>query len=152
MRDRPIPKPLMQKWLEVAPMPTTNIVVMKGAYVLLVKRKIQPEKDRWFTPGGILTKGKNAVFQALEILHDETGIEGHNLSLLLVDDEFYTDGYGTRDVHLITVVYKHEAESTHVSTNDDHSAIKWFPVTSLPQELHMSVRKWILEAIRRKTG
>lgn len=152
MRDRPIPPKLMQKWLKVAPMPTINIVVMKGAYVLLVKRKNQPEQDRWFTPGGILTKGKEAMFQALEILFDETRIEAHNLSLLLVDDEFYSDGYGTRDVHLISVIYLHKAESTSVSTNEDHSDISWFPVTALPQELHPNVRKWILEAIRRETG
>lgn len=142
----------MQKWLKVAPMPTTNIVVMKGAYVLLVKRKSPPEQDRWFTPGGILTKGKEAVFQALEILFDETRIEAHNLSLLLVDDEFYSDGYGTRDVHLLSVIYLHEAESTAVSTNADHSDIQWFPVTALPQTLHPNVRKWILEAIRKETG
>ena len=131
-------------------MPTVNIVVMKGAYVLLVKRKNPPEKGKWFTPGGILTKGKDTVFQALEILYDETRIEAHSLSLLLVDDEFYADGYGTRDVHLITVVYKHIAESTSVSTNEEHSEFGWFPVTALPQNLHPNVRKWILEAIRKK--
>ena len=91
MRNRPISTELMHKWLEVAPMPTTNIIVMKGAYVLLLKRKNPPEKDKWFTPGGILTKGKDNMFQALEILYDETRIEARSLSLLLVDDEFYAD-------------------------------------------------------------
>lgn len=122
---------------------------MKGAYVLLVKRKNPPEQGKWFTPGGILTKGKDTVFQALEILRDETEIEAHSLSLLLVDDEFFSEGYGTRDVHLLTVVYKHEAKTTDASTNEEHSDIKWFSVTALPQELHPNVRKWILEGIRR---
>lgn len=152
MRERPITPQLMREWLAVAPMPTVNIVVMKGAYVLLLKRKNSPEKDKWFTPGGILTKGKEAMFQALEILYDETRIEAQNLTLLLVDDEFYSEGYGTRDVHLVTVVYKHEAESTDVTTNDEHHEYGWFPVTALPQKLHQNVRKWILEAIRRETG
>lgn len=147
-REKPISPELIQKWLKVAPMPTTNIIVMKDAYVLLVKRRNPPEKGKWFTPGGILVKGVNVAFQALEILHDETGIKADNLALLLVDDEFFSEGYGTRDVHLVTVVYKHSAETSAVKTNVEHTDIKWFPITSLPHDLHPNVRKWILESVR----
>jgi len=148
MRDRPISPELMKQWLEVAPMATTNIVVMNGPYVLLLKRKNPPERDKWFTPGGILTKDGVIERQALEILEDETGIKACGLSLLAVDDEFFDEGYGTEDVHLVTVVFKLRVFDKTVETNTDHYSWSWYAVTSLPLELNPSVRKWILMAVK----
>lgn len=133
-------------------MATTNIVVMMGAYVLLVKRRSPPEKDKWFTPGGILVKSGDVESQAIEILEDETGIKAYSLSLLTVDDEFFTEGYGTTDVHLVTIVYKYKTSTTEIVTNAEHFDIKWVPVTALPIDLHPNIRKWILKAIQEEVN
>lgn len=130
MRDKPIPKELISEWLRYAPMLTCNVVIEEDGYVLLVKRKHPPEKDKWFTPGGIITKKDYLVHnQAKWIAEQETGmrliIEHHPSS---VDVENFNEGYGATDIQLITLVYyANPLPPKQIPTHDEeHSDIRWF--------------------------
>ena len=136
MRDKPIPPELISEWLKYAPMLTCNIVIEEEERVLLVKRKNDPEKGKWFTPGGILTKKFQYAFQdARDIVLDETGL------LVMIEstpsdmyEEEHDVGYGTTDIKLMSLIFYANTLEAHPipKTNDDHSDIKWFKVEKNP--------------------
>jgi len=145
LREKPIPAYLIKEWLIYAPMLTVNLVIFErlGRQVLLVKRKNEPEKGKWFTPGGIIHNRKTLAEQIYAIMEEEAGINGYILGLVCFNEEHHKKGYGKEDIKLVTLVFKIAATNVNVKTNDEHLDIQWFSTTHLPVDLNENVRKWI---------
>jgi len=161
MRDKPIPFELMGEWLKYAPMLTCNIVIEEDGYVLLVKRKNDPEKDKWFTPGGILVKSEWGVDkQARMIAEDEVGITLEiESSPSVVYDEHHPKGYNAYDVHLVTLVFYANPNPPRQipKTNEDHDEVQWFKLSKNAPwwigggcELGKGVQDFVTEALRER--
>ena len=97
--------------------------------VLLIKRGIEPYKDRWAFPGGFLNPEESAEECALRELKEETGFSAQYV------EQFHTYSNPIRDPRerVITVAYLALVKISDVKGGDDAAEADWFPVDKIPQ-------------------
>jgi 8-oxo-dGTP diphosphatase len=98
--------------------------------VLLVKRGIEPFKDRWAIPGGFVRINESLEDAAKRELEEETGVREVYL------EQLYTFGEPKRDPRgrVITVSYMALINSEKVKLNatTDASEVQWFSLKKIP--------------------
>jgi 8-oxo-dGTP diphosphatase len=117
------------------PSVTVDVVVFtienNDLKVLLVKRAINPFKDKWALPGGFVRIEESLEKAARRELEEETGVKGVYL------EQLYTFGELNRDPRdrVITISYFALINSNKVNlkASSDVSEAKWFSVSKLPQ-------------------
>ena len=116
------------------PSVTVDIIVFtikdNDLKVLLVKRGIEPFKDKWAIPGGFIKLNENIEDAAKRELEEETGVKGVYL------EQLYTFGDVNRDPRgrVITVSYFAliNSEKLSLKAATDTSDAKWFSILDLP--------------------
>ena len=117
------------------PMVTVDIVVFSASpetrRVLLIKRGLEPYKDKWGFPGGFLEMDEELDNAATRELAEETGLTGVVLEQLCTFGGIGRDPRG----RMITVVYVGlcEEENCTVNSGDDAAEAGWFNVENLPE-------------------
>lgn len=117
------------------PSVTVDIVIFtireKELKVLLVKRNIEPFKDRWAIPGGFVRIHESLEEAAKRELEEETGVKDVYL------EQLYTFGDPNRDPRgrVITVAYMALVNSDNMDLHAraDVSDAQWFSFLKLPQ-------------------
>lgn len=98
--------------------------------LLLIRRRIEPNKGAWALPGGFVNINEGLEEAARRELHEETGIEELYL------EQLYTFGEPKRDPRerVISVAYYALVKlSEHtVRAASDAIEVAWFPVAELP--------------------
>lgn len=132
------------------PSVTVDIVIFtiqnNDLKVLLVKRNIEPYKDKWAIPGGFIKMEESLEDAAIRELFEETGVKDVYL------EQLYTFGDINRDPRgrVITVSYfaliNSEKINLHAST--DVSDAQWFSMKSIPN-LAFDHKKILTYAIKR---
>jgi len=125
----------MYKYEYPRPMVTTDIVVFNkkenDVFILLIKRKNEPFKDKWALPGGFVDEYEPLIHAAQRELEEETGLRIFDLS------QFFAYGDPGRDPrgHTISVVYTAiiEDETPVANAGDDAKEAKWFNIKKLPE-------------------
>ena len=123
------------------PFPTTDVVVLRGGRVLLIRRRNPPEG--WALPGGFVDYGESAEAAATRELKEETGLEVVTLRLLGV---YSAPGRDPR-FHTLTVVYLADA-SGEPAAGDDAAEARWFALNDLPEPIAFDHRQIITDASR----
>lgn len=97
--------------------------------VLLIKRGVEPYKDKWAFPGGFLKPDESAEEGALRELYEETGLKGAYI------EQFHTYSAPDRDPRerVITIAYMALVRLTEVKGGDDAADADWFPIDCMPQ-------------------
>lgn len=99
--------------------------------LLLIRRRIEPNKGAWALPGGFVNINEGLEEAARRELHEETGIEELYL------EQLYTFGEPKRDPRerVISVAYYALVKlSEHtVRAASDAIEVAWFPVAELPK-------------------
>lgn len=91
---RKIPDALYRKIHASLPIVCVDIIVADGrGNFLLVRRKNQPEKGKWWFPGGRVLRGERLEVAALRKLKQETNLKGGTLKFLGFYDYFSRVGY-----------------------------------------------------------
>ncbi len=117
------------------PSVTVDIVIFtiqnSDLKVLLIKRGIEPFKDKWALPGGFVRIDESLEQAAKRELEEETGVKNVYL------EQLYTFGEPKRDPRgrVITVAYMALINSTNIElkATTDVSDAKWFSVSKIPQ-------------------
>ena len=117
------------------PSVTTDIVIFtikeNELKILLVKRKIEPFKDKWALPGGFVRIDESLEQAAKRELEEETGVK--NIYL----EQLYTFGNLERDPRgrVITVAYMALINSNEIKlqATTDVSDAQWFSIKKIPQ-------------------
>lgn len=96
--------------------------------VLLVKRGVEPYKDRWAFPGGFLQMEESAEEGALRELQEETGLKAAYIK------QFHTFTSPHRDPRerVITIAYYALVKMQEVKGGDDAAEAQWFPIDKVP--------------------
>jgi 8-oxo-dGTP diphosphatase len=103
----------------------------EGLSVLLIKRNIEPFKDSWALPGGLVGDDESLEDAIQRELKEETGV---NINYL---EQLYSFGKPGRDPRnrVISITYyglvKPDAFELHADT--DAGDVAWFNIKSLPQ-------------------
>lgn len=163
------------------PSVTTDCVIFgydvkEGLSVLLVKRGIEPFKDRWAFPGGFLQMDETSDECAMRELQEETGLAIYTAEATDDDyeDEFMLESRTISDAKVVTsrksaffeqigcfsdverdprgrvisIAYYALVEKGKVEGGDDARLASWFPIDSVPS-LAFDHEKILRAALRR---
>ena len=116
------------------PSVTVDIVIFSiredELQVLLVRRDIDPFKEKWALPGGFVKIEENLEEAATRELREETGVKDVYL------EQLYTFGDVKRDPRerVITIAYMAliNSENIKVEGKTDVSDARWFAIKKLP--------------------
>lgn len=138
---KPISPEMFRRFLAVLPIATVNILIIRGNEVLLVKRLNEPAKGFWFTPGGIILKGEGVEACALRVCREETGLTVELNKLIGVYDEYWSEGYFTENIQIITACYLASPLSGNVERDWQSSDIQWFSIDEFPEKVGETVKE-----------
>ena len=113
---------------ESVPIFCVDILVMngKGEY-LLVKRKNEPMKGRWWSVGGRVYKGESVTEAVVRKAKEEIGIKVRILHHLGFYEELYDRSQLNikGGVHTVTEVFLVSPESMNIKLDDTSESYKW---------------------------
>lgn len=128
------------------------IIYNENGEIMLGKRKNEPAKGYWFTPGGRIFKRETIQTAMVRILLQETGISLnhiHNYQIHNICDHFYENNFydNTTDTHYLNI----SINTNYMITNDNinmlnldqqHSDILWLSVEQLLKhnDVHLNVK------------
>lgn len=123
-----IPRALYEKIHASMPILCVDLLVVRNGKVLLVKRKIEPAKDKWWLPGGRLMRGESIKDAAVRILKDETGLKAEPLSIVthleyISADDPFRHGKGT---HTVSVIHSCGVIGGKLRLDRNHSEAQWW--------------------------
>jgi len=116
------------------PSVTTDLVIFtikdNSLKVLLVKRDVEPFKDKWALPGGFVRMDESLEDSAKRELFEETGVKNVYL------EQLYSFGNPKRDPRgrVITISYFAliNSENVNLKASTDVSEARWFSVSKIP--------------------
>jgi 8-oxo-dGTP diphosphatase len=98
--------------------------------VLLIKRGLEPFKDKWAIPGGFVRMNESLEDAAIRELKEETGVKDVYL------EQLYSFGNPKRDPRgrVITISYMAliNSEKIKLKAATDVSAVQWFSIKNIP--------------------
>jgi len=114
-------------------------------YILLIKRKNDPFKDKWALPGGFLEEGEELEEGCTRELQEETGLQLEGLQQVGIYDAVNRDPRGrTISVAFAKIIPK----KINVEGNDDAAEATWVEVKQL-KELAFDHSRIIQAAIKK---
>ena len=128
------------------PLPATAAVVLSADdHLLLVKRRMEPEKGEWCLPGGFVELDEAPAQGVIRELREETGLIGTVEQLI---DCVYEDSpfYGP----LIIMGYQLSPQGGELTAGDDAAAVQYFPLADLPH-IAFDSHQAIINKIARKS-
>lgn len=110
------------------PIPTTDIIIEIGEFIVLIRRKNPP--FGWALPGGFVDYGESVESAALREAKEETSLDVTNLTLFNV----YSAPDRDPRHHTISVVFTAQAAGTP-EAGDDAAELGLFKCETLPSPL-----------------
>lgn len=137
------------------PSVTVDVVIFtlhnRELHVLLVQRRRWPYEGYWAIPGGFVNMDETLEHAARRELAEETGVRDVYL------EQLYTFGDPGRDprTRVISVAYIAlvRADAQRLRVSDETSAVRWFPVRALPEQLafdHEQILSYAIARLRSK--
>lgn len=115
-----------------APVPAVGVVCLRGADVLLIRRRNPPRQGEWSLPGGRIEWGETATAAALRELAEETGVQARLLGLVdVVDGLFRSRGTDTLWAHYVLVDFAARWIGGEPVAGDDAAEAQFAPVADL---------------------
>lgn len=139
---------LYHKIHKVLPLVCTDAVVVDPLkkQLLLVKRKNDPEKGKWWFPGGRILKNEKYADAILRKAEQEVGIRGKIKKQLGTYEYFSKTGYFKDTTsHMISVVFLVEIDiSQKIILDWQSSDSRWF--TKVNPRWHPYLKKYLKQA------
>ena len=132
-----IPEADYKKMIAALPILCVDIALQDDAgRYLLIKRANEPLKDQWWVIGGRVLKGETCEQAARRKLKEEVNVEGVELKMLgLYEDFFDRNSLGIDTMyHTVSVVYRAKVPDVK-SIRLDAQSKDWTFATSLPERL-----------------
>jgi colanic acid biosynthesis protein WcaH len=137
--------------IDGTPLVSIDLIIRNSkGEVLLGKRVNRPARGYWFVPGGRIMKNERIESAIRRISRNELGFEVllSQARLLGAYDHIYQDNFlGVEGIntHYVVLGFGYDAgDGQAVRPDDQHSAIKWWPVTALlgSPEVHSNTRAY----------
>jgi 8-oxo-dGTP diphosphatase len=103
------------------PIPTVDVILEKGADILLVKRRTEPFKDYLSLPGGFVHEGEKVEEAIKREAKEETSLEIDPIDILGVYSDPKRDPRG----HILTIVFIGIIQEGQAKAGDDSKDVEW---------------------------
>ena len=144
--------------LENTPLVSIDICLICNGQILLGKRRNEPLKGRWFTPGGRIHKNETWQDALLRIAEVELGISGITVmgfSLMGIWDHFYNNSVAEKNIstHYVNLPhYKEFKSKPQIILDGQHAEFNWFDLAAVSNEkkFHPYMRNytsWLLNKL-----
>ena len=141
--------------IENTPLVSIDLCLICNGQILLGKRRNEPLKGTWFTPGGRIHKNETWQDALLRIAEVELGLSGiavEDFALMGVWDHFYSNSAVDQNTSTHYVNLPHNAEfksRPQITLDDQHSEFEWFDlaVVAKDEKFHLYIRNyagWLL--------
>jgi colanic acid biosynthesis protein WcaH len=142
MKD--IPKKDYKKILETMPVCCVDLIIYQNNKILLIKRNNEPEKNKFWIPGGRLLKGEKLKEAAIRLAKEETGIDVIVEKLIGAYDYFsdknmFSDVKTGTHTPMIVFLVKPNSNKFKVSLDSNHSDYKW--IDKIEEDLDIHIKK-----------
>jgi colanic acid biosynthesis protein WcaH len=142
--------------IENTPLVSIDLCLICNGQILLGKRRNEPLKGRWFTPGGRIHKNETWQDALLRIAEVELGLSDiavEDFALMGMWDHFYSNSALDQNTSTHYVNLPHYAGLTtrpQITLDDQHGEFKWFDlsVVSNDEKFHLYMRNyagWLLK-------
>lgn len=115
------------------PIPCTDVAVVDGKRILLIKRENPPHVGKWALPGGIIDINESPEEAAARELKEETGVSVDPTNLILLGTYDIAASEGWHNIGITYVVAKAKTQGEPASSSDAQEARFW-----TLDELHQS--------------
>jgi len=115
-----------------------GVMVVLDGRILLVRRRMNPERGKWSIPAGFLDHGENPELTAVREVKEETNLDVVITGLV---DLFYNppaEGGAT-----LFVLYRAELRGGEIRAGDDADDARFFVLDGLPELAFTSTREAI---------
>lgn len=113
------------------------VIVEKGKY-LLVRRKNNPLKGRYWTPGGRVYKGEKLTDAVIRKVEEETGLKVKPISVVGFYEDFYKENeLGLDLVHTTSIVFAVSVIGGKISLDGQSDGYMWSD--SIPEDLNLQM-------------
>ena len=144
--------------LENTPLVSIDLCLICNDQILLGRRRNEPLKGLWFTPGGRIHKNETWQSALLRIAKVELGLSGiavEGFALMGIWDHFYNNSALNQNISTHYVNLPHYAEfksAPQITLDDQHGEFKWFDlsIVSNDETYHTYMRNyasWLLNKI-----
>ncbi len=111
--------------------PTASMLPLDDAgRVLLARRAVEPDKDKWDIIGGFLEEGEHPLDGLRRELREETGLDVEPLDFLTVTVDRY--GRGPDAAATLNLVWTGRVSGGEPEAADDVAEVRWFAPEALP--------------------
>ena len=136
--------------VENTPLVSIDLCLVCNGQILLAKRRNDPLKGIWFTPGGRIHKNETWQDALLRIAEVELGlcdIAVEGLLLMGVWDHFYSNSALDQNTSTHYVNLPHYAEfksRPQITLDDQHGEFQWFDLAmvSSDEKFHLYMRNY----------
>jgi len=121
-----IPEDLYYDILKNMPIICVDGIILKNDEVLLLLRDKEPEKNRWWFPGGRVLKNESLEQAILRKVKEETNLECSISEMFDVTQTYFNSGPNNIPVHTINICFTLTIKSGNVLVDNDHKGYGWF--------------------------
>ncbi len=140
------------------PLVSIDLCLICNGQILLGKRRNEPLKGRWFTPGGRIHKNETWQGALLRIAEVELGLSDiavEGFALMGVWDHFYRNSAVDKNTSTHYVNLPHYAEfksRPQITLDDQHVECEWFELSEVAKDekFHLYMRNyasWLLNSM-----
>lgn len=146
VRDKKIPEKIYREIRRFVPVICVDVVITDGKKLLLAKRTNQPERNKWWIPGGRILKNETLKNAAVRLLREEIGLKGKIVRFLGFEELFHSPGYFPgANAHNIVFAFKIKISGGKKPTLDgQNSNAEWF--SKINTSWHPYVKKVLRKA------
>lgn len=134
-----IPQELYHKILETIPIICVDGVIKKDNKILLLKRINEPEKNKWWFPGGRLLKNELLEEAIVRKMKEEISFEVKILKYIDVTQTIFSTGPNNIPVHTVNFTYLLDNINGKLDIDKNHSDYAWFD--SPPHDMHVEGKR-----------
>ena len=127
-----------------APLASVDVCVLVGEKLLLGKRKREPLREKWFTPGGCVRKGERWQDAVVRVSRSELGVQINPYDLVGMGswDQFYDHSVCGDKVPTHYVTRAHALflrEYPDINLDEQHSEFRWVALAEISSGAEFSV-------------
>jgi 8-oxo-dGTP diphosphatase len=107
------------------PLVGVGALIHSKGKVLLIKRKFEPNKNKWSLPGGALETGESLEDGCKRELREELGLKVRIHEIFQVSEEIIPDEKGKTKFHFVLIDFLASPLETRIVLNEESEEFRW---------------------------